>query len=146
MAVDLRAIRAGIAENCADLPSVRVLPSVPASMPVGSLDLVVVAPDPTDYVTFEQAAALTRRCVLRLKVMVVVPSSRWEEAQDRIDELLSTGTADGRSVRDAIEGRRNLGGAACDVTVLAARVIEVPVGADSHLGAELDVQVLARSA
>lgn len=150
MAVDLKAIRAAVADRVAVVPGVRVLAQVPASMPVGSLDLVIVTPDPTDYVTFEQAAGFTRRCDVRLKLLVVVPSSRWEEAQDRIDELLSTGTTDDRSVRDAVEGHLRIGppawgGVACDVTVLAARMIEVPVGADTHLGAEFDVQVLARS-
>lgn len=145
MAVDLGAIRAGLVANLANVPRIRAFSEVPANAPTGSYDLVTVEPG-SPYIEYEVGAAYTTRCVVNLVVRVITQTSTWEDAQERVDELLSTGTSDSRSLRDAIEGTVNLGGAACDVTVLQARFVETANGPDSAFGAEMDVRVLARSA
>jgi hypothetical protein len=71
-----------------------------------------------------------------------------EAAQVRVDELISSGTGEARSIYDTIRPadlQQRLGGLVDDVSVVAARVgiVEEQDGL-TYVGADIDLEIMAR--
>lgn len=141
--MDLIAIRQGIADGFNSVPGVRVFDTIPFPLPVGQYDCVVIQPD-SPYVEYQEVSGLVNQNWVNLLCTVVTQSTDPRTAQNRIDELLSCGSDQPRSLRTALAGNMNAGGAACQVIVQRATVHQITVEGQDHWGADISLRIMAR--
>ena len=142
--MDITAIRQGIADTFATVPGVRVFDTIPDGLPVGQFDAIVVQPDPGTYITYSAVNGLTNMNQVFLLVTIIVQSTDWRTAQNRIDQLLSCGTDQPRSLRTALGGNLSAGGTACQVIPRSAAVTQLDIAGTQHWAADLSIEVQAR--
>ena len=106
--MNLSAILAELADTFATVPNVRVFDYPPDSLPVGQGDVVYLELDEIDY----QRAFAKGMAMVDVVATVVVQMTDPRAARVRMRELLSSGTgvAGTRSLIDAVEDARTLGG------------------------------------
>ena len=156
--MNLGEIRAAIADLLNTIPGVRAYPyrrdNYATATGDGNTAIMVVPGDP--YVDYygENAtmtgAALGGQSDVRLMLQVRVPRVSEEAAQIRLDELISTGTGEARSIYDTLRPNdhepQTLAGLIEGLGVISARVGIVEDTADglSYVGADIDLQMTAR--
>lgn len=123
MNLDLVAIRTALAAqlgNVAGLEVYRNHPGIPVVPSAGAA--VIVMPDQY-YVSYAETfpGQIGALADVSLLLQVYAQSSDPVSGQDRIDELLSSGNGQSRSIIDAIEADRTLGGVVETTLVLTAQ-------------------------
>lgn len=143
--MDLKAIRVALADTLGELPSVRTFHNIPKPIPVGQFDCIVVQPD-SPYVVFSEVAGLVNKQQVNILLTVVTQSTDPRTAQDRVDELLSCGADQPRSIRTKLAANLNASGEACQVIVQSAspRQLTIEGRDEPYWGADVSVQILAR--
>jgi hypothetical protein len=143
--MDLKGIREALADTLAEIPSVRTFYNIPKPLPVGAYDAIVVQPD-SPYVEFSEVAGLVNKNYVNILLTVVTQSTDPRTAQDRVDELLSCGADQPRSIRTKLAGNINASGEACQVTVRSATTRQVTIEGveEPYWGADVSLQILAR--
>lgn len=114
--MDLRAIREAVAERVAQVPAVRVAAFPPDQVNPGNNALVVVAPGET-YVDYHQAFN-KGLAIVNLVLSPYVPMTDPRTAFATLDEILSSGASEPRSLIDTLmDTDRTLGGVCADLVV-----------------------------
>jgi hypothetical protein len=125
--MNLGAIRDALAAQLVDLDGINVYARFPDHDP--ALPCAIVLPD-DEYVAYHTAFANGLGDV-QLRVVLIARGN--ETGQTDLDAMLSSGTLEDRSVPDAINGDRTLGGAVSDLIVRRAQYLgRVPIAADSQ--------------
>lgn len=143
--MNLTAIRQGLADLCDTVPGVRAyaeFPDTVATSSSGQTAVVVVPGDPyvEDYVEVMSRGLATAR----FRVAIVCQRASIEAAQRRVDELLSSGTAESRSLVDVLLTNTPLDGVWHHVYVESATGVgDRTVGDVDYFGADLNVVVRA---
>ncbi len=138
MALDIGAIRSGLATRLATVSGLKVYRVAAGEL---SPPAAVVLPSGDDFLDYHRAMA---KGLTRTSWRIVVATSKTLEAsgQDLLDDYLSAGTGQSKSLIDAIEGDKTLGGAVDDTHVSVARAYG-PVQWNetlAYFGAELRVE------
>lgn len=131
--MSLATIRAGLAANLATISGLRVSAEIPDNP---SPPIAVIMLQNVNYDLAMHKGATT----YNFQVVVLVGRVAEREAQRRLDEYISPGSA---SVKSAIESDRTLGGSAFDVRVTDMSDISNVVLEQTYLSATFNVQVLA---
>jgi hypothetical protein len=106
--VNITTVRQAVAETLAGVTGLRPYAYDPDTIPAGDADVAVVHIDDEGidyYEAFRGGTAL-----LYLSVELSVPMSSDRAATERMDSLLSSGAGASRSVIDALQKNRTLGG------------------------------------
>ena len=139
--MNLGEIRQGIADVLSDLPDVRVealLPNSPDSL-LGSNPLIVIQPG-EPYVRYSEGSGRVNKNEVMFRVICLpLPGMGAERVQTVLDEFLSCGTSEARSIRSKLG--ENI---SCAVSVQEAVIRTYRIGALDVTGAEVQVQVTAR--
>lgn len=140
-------IRQGIAEKVSEIPNVRALHSWPTSpSQLGTQTLMVLLPD-DPYVEFPEGSGRPSKMVVHLRLVALpLPGMGAERVQDELDELISFGSGETRSVLSKLREDISAGGAACAVWPLDVSVRSFPFGEVEAVGAEFRLRVIARGA
>jgi hypothetical protein len=141
--MDLRAIREGLAERLATVPGVRVEAFPPDQVNPGNAALLVVAMGET-YVDYHQAFA-QGLAIVNVILSPYLPMVSPRSAFASLDELLSSGTGQTRSLIDALMGTdRTLGGVCSDLVVDEASNVQALNVADGarYLTCDIAVRIL----
>lgn len=142
--MDLVAIRQGLADDLSSIPGVALFPSIPDGLPVGANDALVIQPDPSVYVEYQPVNGLVNMNKVHMLVTIIVASTDWPTAQRRIDELLSCGTDQPRSIRTNLASHISAGGAACQVIPQSASVSRIDIAGVQHWAADFQLEIQAR--
>jgi len=144
--VNLEDIRNGLQATLADLPDVRVeafLPDNPESL-LGANPLIVIQPD-EPYVTYTEGSGRVNQNEIRFRLLCLPsPQMGAVRVQKVLDELLSCGTSEARSLRTKLGSDISANGTACAVSVLQASIRRFPIGPLEITGAEVQIMVKAR--
>jgi len=142
--MDLAAIRAGLVDVLGQIEGVRPTDLVPAQLPSGSATVAVLVPAST-YVQYPESRgdASRSRALVAFELTLVPSTADLRTAQLRLDELLSQHAGKTRSVRRVLNGSQSLGGAACIVNVLTARIAEIEANGVTYVVAVVDIEVEA---
>jgi hypothetical protein len=153
--VNLGDIRVALADLLNTIPGVRGYPRRVdnyATSTGDGLSAVMVVPG-NPYVAYYENGTMTGSVVgglgtVRMMLQVRVPRADEVSAQIRVDELISSGTGEARSIYDTIRPadlQQRLGGLVDDVSVVAARVgiVEEQDGL-TYVGADIDLEIMAR--
>lgn len=140
-------IRSGLKAVLDDIDGLRVYESIPKALSASGVTPVVIAPrDP--YVRYSEAAGLTSRNEVGVRLIIVPPQASGAEAvQAELDELFSCGTGQPRSLRTLLGTAQGIsaGGTACAVHVLQASVRPIEIdGKIIGVCGEMDLMIEAR--
>lgn len=141
--MDLAAVHQGLEDLLNEIPAVRCFGSVPDTVPVGTPDIIVVIPsDP--YMEYSIPGAPAKHWMYVTLRVVPHPNSIRSVYQS-LYELLSTGTASPRSIRQKLAGSsigRTANSTACQAWVETARTITTQVNGEDMVGAELTLKIM----
>lgn len=115
--MNLAEIRQAVADSVADVAGVRPYAYVPDFKAAGQADVVVVDADDSGYIDSYQEAFRNGLAMVKLRLTVYVQASSDRTASIRMDELLSSGTGESRSLIDAVMADVTLGGLSGGVCV-----------------------------
>jgi hypothetical protein len=142
--VNLAAIRQGIADKLSEIADVRVLAALPDQPQWGVQPMVIVLPD-DPYVTYTEGSGRVNQNEVRIRLVVLpMPSAGAVRVQQQIDDLLSCGTTEPRSIRSKLGEDVSAGGTACALSVLSASVRVFPIAGQDVTGAEINLKIMAR--
>lgn len=142
--MNLGNIRRGLVEVLTGIDGITVLPEWPISPPWGSNTVVVVLPD-DPYVTYSEGAGRTNKNVVLMRLVCLpLPSKQAVRIQAELDDLLSCGPTEPRSLRTRLGTDLSVDGTACTVSVLSASIKTFQVGEVEAVGAEVSLKILAR--
>lgn len=143
--MDLTAIRQGIADGLSELPEVRTFDVIPFPLPVGQFDAVVIQYD-SPSIEYSEVSGLVNQNWVHLLVTAVVQSTDHRTAQNRLDQLLSCGADQPRSMRTKLASMTSAGGTACQVIVQTATVRQITIEGNDHpyWAADLSLKIMAR--
>lgn len=137
-------VRLGIADKLAEIDNVRALTVWPNSPQWGSQTMLVLLPD-DPYVQYPEGTGRPSKVDLYLRLVALPLNSMLpERVQAELDELISVGSSELRSVRDKLAEDISAGGAACAVWVTDVSVRSFRVGENDAVGAEFKLHVIAR--
>lgn len=125
MALDLRAIREAVAERVKERCKINAYPYGVKSVVRPSVEVLPDSP----FVEYHQT--MRTRCQVNLLVVVTCAAADMQSAQIARDEFVSAGTAQGRSIFDALEDvadgshTPNLDGAVTNIHVAS---VDAPPG------------------
>lgn len=107
--MDVAAVRDGLKVRLATVDGLRAYDTIPDSIAVPA---AVVVPDEPfiDYLVAMQGGSVQ----LNFRVTLLTSRSSSRSGQDLLDDLLSAGTGETRSVFDAIRADKTLGGVVAD--------------------------------
>lgn len=142
--MDLAAIRQGLADALAELPGVSTFDQIPDTLPVGRNDCLVIQPDSGDYVRYSAVNGMTNQNQVFMVVTIITQSTDWGTAQRRIDELLSCGSDQPRSIRTKLASNISAGGTACQVIPVSAATLKVNIAGQEHWAADFRLEIQAR--
>lgn len=122
MTVDLKVIREALAAQLNTVDAIRAYPyPVPnaVSNAAGKVAVLIDAAD-ADYVIYEETFTEAGLAQVNLALYIEVTAQTPTAAQERLDELLSSGTGQDASIRNAIRADPTLGGVVALTRVLTA--------------------------
>lgn len=141
--MDLQAVREAVDTRLATITTTRTFPFPPDQVPAGNATVIVITPADV-YVSYQEAFA-KGLAVIRLVISPWIPYADPRSAFNRLDELLSSGTGETRSIIDKLmDTDRTLSGAIGDVvleSVTGVRVVQSPDNV-RYLTADLNVRIL----
>jgi hypothetical protein len=144
--MNLTDVRQAIADQLGSIDGVRVYATQPDQLAVPAGGAIVVQPAAA-YVDYVQAMS-GGLSELRYTLLVVAARTSERSAQARLDELLSAGLGETRSVYDALKPNddpQTLGGVVQDVGLMTASApTALEAGEVTYLAAEIDIRVLVR--
>jgi hypothetical protein len=106
--------------------------------------VVVALPANGNYISYLEASS-GGQVQIRFDLRVYVQFTDYGASQRRLDDLLSAGSGETRSLVDAVLGDRTLGGTVMDCVPLEASVSELATIAQiDYLAASLECLVLAQ--
>lgn len=116
--VDLTTIRDAMATRIGTVTGVRAYARMPGPIVTSSEanTAVIVMPDPETYVSYWDAFK-GGLATVNLRLEIVCQLADFGAAQKRVDELMSAGTGTTRSLLDAVQADRTLGGTVADTHV-----------------------------
>lgn len=142
--MNLGEIRQAIADKLADIADVRPLALLPNTPQWGTQTMIVVQPD-DPYVTYTEGAGRVNQNVVMFRLICLpLPGKGAERVQAELDELLSCGSTEPRSIRTVLGADVSAGGTACALSILSASIRTYRIGESDVTGAEVQVKVLAR--
>lgn len=142
--MNVKDIRQGIAALLAEIPNVRASYTWPVSPQWGTQTWVALLPD-EPYARFPEGSGRPSKVDLYLRVVCLPsPGKGAERVQDELDELVSFGTGETKSVLAKLRTDISAGGAACAVWPLDVSIRSYPVGEVEAVGAEFRLHVVAR--
>lgn len=140
-------IRAGLKAVLDGVDGVRGYDYTPGQLVTsssGATAVVVMAPQSAAYVEYLEASS-GGQVLVYVELRVYVQLVDLASAQKRLDELLSAGTGQARSLFDAVRADRTLGGTVMDcVPESSTGAEEVSVGEVRYLAASLNCLILAQ--
>lgn len=142
--MNLGEIRQAIADKLSDIADVRPLAVLPNTPQWGTQTMIIVqADDP--YVTYTEGSGRVNQNEIMFRLICLPLQSKGaERVQAELDELLSCGTAETRSIRTVLGADVSAGGTACALSILSASIRTYRFGEVEATGAEVSVKVLAR--
>lgn len=142
--MNLADIRRGLAEALSGLSGCRVIDGIPDSLPASSMTHLVLSPG-TPYVSYSEGSGRVNHNEIRMTV-VVVPAQQAGPSRvlDELDELLSCGATQPRSIRTLLAGRLSLGGTACSVSTQTATIRQITVNELAAVVADVELLITAR--
>lgn len=142
--MNLAAIRQGIATVLDRIDGCRVFAAIPDSLAASGVTALVIAPDDS-YVTYSEAAGLTNRNDVRMRILIV-PAQQAGSARvmDEIDALLSCGPTEPRSIRTLLGDNISADGTACSVSAQTAMVRTMTINDMECVVGEISLRILAR--
>lgn len=142
--MNLQEIREGIGVLLDGIDGCSVYDSIVEGLSASGVTALVVAPgDP--YVQYSEAAGLTNKNEVRMRVVVIPPQqSGARNIMNEIDALLSCGTTEPRSIRTTLGASISANGTACALSILTAQVRTVTINDFTNVVGEVDLKIMAR--
>lgn len=144
--MNLGNIRENLMVWLADVPGARPFAYRPDSVPAGAGDVVIVR-EGEPYVDYHEAFA-GGLAIVNLVFEVWLQFTNNRSATARLDELMSSGAGEARSLIDSLmygHEDRTLGGECADFVVDGVSNIRVELAAEArYLVADFDLRVFAR--
>lgn len=141
--MDLKAIRTALADILNEIPGVRAYDKVPDVATLGQSETIIVQPD-SPYVRYQPVNGMTNQNQVGIVLRIIPHQSSARSAQDRVDELLSCGSDQPRSIRTKLGSNISAGGTACQVVPDYADEAVETIAGDQFWCMDFHIQVLAR--
>ncbi len=142
--MNVKDIRQGIADLLSEIPNLKVSYTWPPSPQWGTQTWGTLLPD-DPYVQFPEGSGRPSKLDLHLRLVCLpMPGMGATRVQDELDELVSFGTGETRSVLAKLRTDISAGGAACAVWPLDVSIRSYPVGEVEAVGAEFRLRIVAR--
>ena len=142
--MNLREIREGVAGLLDEIEGCNVYASIPEALAASGVTALVVAPgDP--YVQYTEGSGRINENEIRMRVVVIPPQqSGARNIMDEIDDLLSCGTSEPRSIRSTLGASVSANGTACALSILQAQVRTITINEFANVVGEVELKIMAR--